>query len=463
MADILLSDKYKDFLKHEADAEALEGQTMAGKTTIGVFKFMLKVAKSSDKLHFIAAKTVGDCEKNIIQADLGIVDIFGDLVSYHGNGDKDNKIPHIKYSVRQNGQTVSKIIYVIGYDNKDKWQKALGSQFGCGFIDEINIANYDFVQESTMRCKYWMSTMNPDDPKLPVYSGYINRFRPLEKYKYDTPNEIRVLLTEPAHENWTYWFFTMDHNAGVSEERKKQVRESVPKGTKLYKNKILGIRGRSEGLVFSAFKRKQNVITEAQARQYKFLRYTTGVDTAYSKKSEDTIAFIFQGLTTCGKLIVLEEKVYNNKDFEGNELAPSDVVDKLVTFLDYCKDKWDFGKSVYVDNADQATIMELNKRKKAKGLIYDFNNSDKRMKVIDRIQLANGWLKDLNYLIVDTCENHIDELEMYQWQADKDEPEDSNDHTINAQQYGAMILRALVGIENQPKQNYTALKAGFGL
>lgn len=33
MANIILSDKYKEFLKHEAEAEALEGQTMAGKTT----------------------------------------------------------------------------------------------------------------------------------------------------------------------------------------------------------------------------------------------------------------------------------------------------------------------------------------------------------------------------------------------------------------------------------------------
>ena len=46
MNNIVLSPKYKYFLKHKAEAEALEGTTAAGKTTVGVVKFMLKVAQS---------------------------------------------------------------------------------------------------------------------------------------------------------------------------------------------------------------------------------------------------------------------------------------------------------------------------------------------------------------------------------------------------------------------------------
>ena len=40
---LLLSDKYKAFLHCNAPAEFLEGTTAAGKTTVGLFKFMLKV------------------------------------------------------------------------------------------------------------------------------------------------------------------------------------------------------------------------------------------------------------------------------------------------------------------------------------------------------------------------------------------------------------------------------------
>ena len=36
--------KYLDFLEHEAAVEFLEGTTAAGKTTVGLVTFMLKVA-----------------------------------------------------------------------------------------------------------------------------------------------------------------------------------------------------------------------------------------------------------------------------------------------------------------------------------------------------------------------------------------------------------------------------------
>lgn len=53
---LLLSDKYKAFLRCDAPVEFLEGTTAAGKTTVRLFKFMLKVAESQKKLHILAAK-----------------------------------------------------------------------------------------------------------------------------------------------------------------------------------------------------------------------------------------------------------------------------------------------------------------------------------------------------------------------------------------------------------------------
>lgn len=50
----LLSDKYKVFLKRDAPVEFLEGATFAGKTTVGVPKFMFRVADSPKKLHVLS-------------------------------------------------------------------------------------------------------------------------------------------------------------------------------------------------------------------------------------------------------------------------------------------------------------------------------------------------------------------------------------------------------------------------
>ena len=224
--DLVLSEKYKAFLKCQTPVEFLEGTTAAGKTTVGIFKFMLKVAQSPKKLHILAADDTGTAEKNIINKDLGILDDFGSLVEYNGSGTKDDKIPHILFHTSSGDKT----IYVLGYGNKKKWKKALGGQYGCLYIDEINTADIDFVREASMRCDYLMATLNPDDPSLDVYKEYINCSRPLPEWEEDTPQEIKDELKEEPKAGWVHWFFSFDDNAGLPEEKKDQIIRNTPKG-----------------------------------------------------------------------------------------------------------------------------------------------------------------------------------------------------------------------------------------
>lgn len=438
-----LSDKYLEFLKHRAPVEALEGTTAAGKTTVGILKFMLMVAESPKKMHVIAAKTTGVAEKNIIQKEYGITDVFGDLVKYNGNGDKDNKIPHIRYTT-PNGD---KIIYILGYDNVDKWKMALGSQFGCVLIDEVNTASIEFVREICTRNDYLMMTLNPDDPNLPIYDEFINCCRPLEKYKKDVPSEILGQLNSEEKPNWTYWFFTFYDNASLDEEAIEKKKTSAPKGTKLYKNKILGLRGRATGLIFSNFERKNNVITKEKAKTYRFIQFSAGLDTAYSESSPDTLAMTFIGITDKGKLVILNEEVYNNKNLE-IPLAPSDIAPRFFNFLERNRKEWGLARDVFVDSADQATITELKKFKRTNPCVYNFINAYKKVTIIDRIHLSLGWINVENkiyYEVLNTCTEHIRELETYSWKEDKYEPEDSNDHTINSSQYAWIPFRTKIG------------------
>ena len=446
-----LSKKYKAFLKHNAQVECLEGTTAAGKTTVGILKFMLQVAKSKKKQHVIAAKTTGVAEKNIIQKEYGILDVFGDLVRYNGNGDKDNKIPHIRY-ITPNGE---KIIYILGYDNVEKWKMALGSQFGCVLIDEANTASIDFIREICTRNDYMMMTLNPDDPNLPVYSEFINCARPLEKYKKDVPSEIIEQLTSESKKGWTYWFFDFYDNASLSEEDIEKKKLSAPKGTKLYKNKILGLRGRATGLIFCNFDRKRNLTTKAaikkqiQDKTIRFVQFTAGLDTSYSSQSNDTIAMTFMGITADNKLFYLSEETYNNKDNKEKPLAPSDTAVKFVEFLEKNRMEWGFARDVFVDSADQATITELKKLKRQKPNLYNFINSYKKVEILDRINFLLSWMgsdeTEVFYYVVNTCKEHIRELESYSWKEDKDEPEDANDHTINSSQYAWIPFRKMIG------------------
>lgn len=425
--------------------------TAAGKTTVGLFKFMLKVAESPKKLHILAAKDTGTAEKNIINKDLGIIDDFGQLVEYHGNGTKDDKIPHLLYHTSKG----DKVIYILGYGDKQKWQKALGGQYGCLYIDEINTADIDFVRESAMRCDYLMATLNPDDPALQIYKEYINCSRPLPEWQSETPREIKDELREEPKPGWVHWFFSFTHNLGLPKEKLDKIIANTPKGTKIWKNKIEGLRGKATGLVFSNFDRKRHVKTKAWLKQQlkdgkiKIKTITAGLDTSYSSESEDTIAMIYQIITEDRRVITVDEKIYSNADLT-IPLAPSDTVRNFVDFLEINRKEWGFARDVFIDSADQATITELNKHKRLHGSAYNFIPAYKKTTIIDRILLQISWLQQDAYLVLDHCVNHISELERYSWKEDKNnEPEDRNDHTINASQYSWLPYKMQIGDKDE--------------
>lgn len=394
---------------------------------------MRMVSASPKKLHVIAAKTTGKAEETIIQQDNGILDLHSDAV-YCGNGDKDFKLPHIKFE--------GKIIYILGYDNRDKWEMALGAQFGCVYIDEINTADIEFVREISTRNDYLLATLNPDDPSLPIYKEFVNRSRPYKKYEKDVPPEIMAELTEEPTPYWRYWFFSFKDNLSLTAEDIERKKAAAPKGTKLYKNKIEGLRGKATGLVFDL--RKRNIITAEQAKQYSFVMFSAALDTAYSQTSPDTISFTFIGITACRKCILLDERVYNNAELT-TPLSPSDIPPEFVRFLELNRKRYGFSRDVYIDSADQATITECQKYKRLTGCIYSFIPAFKKTKIVDRIQLQSGWIARGEFLVVENCTTYINEMNLYSWKEDKYEPEDRNDHCINSCQYAFLPYKDRIG------------------
>lgn len=459
---LLLSPKFKDFLLTETKRDYLEGTTAAGKTTVGIFKFMLMVAKSDIKYHVIAGADIGTVEKNVINAELGLIAQMEGLAEYFPKGQGKISLPHVKYQTA-NGE---KIIYVCGFDNKVRWKKVLGSQSGCVYIDEVNTADMEFLREITHRCKYMMTTSNPDSPDLPVYKEFINHSQPLKRYMRDYPEELLEQLDQPQKTGWIHWYFTFYDNAAMTEADIQEKIESVPVGTKMYKNKILGLRGKATGLVFSIFNERVHCISREQAKGYttkgnalgEWLEYfTSGLDTAYSTTSPDTIAMSFGGITNKGRYILLDEKVYNNSEI-GVPLAPSDTIINYVAFLERNRKEWGLARNVFIDSADQATITEAEKYKRSHPeCLYIFNPAWKKTTIIDRIILQLGWMnfnkeKEIrpSFYIVNTCRTYQKELNTYSWKEDKDqEPEDGNDHMINSVQYSWLPYKEKIGVNNR--------------
>lgn len=237
----------------------------------------------------------------------------------------------------------------------------------------------------------------------------------------------------------------------------------------MYKNKIQGLRGKATGLIFCNFSNKHHVITKETAKKYIkdamavaegrqkewFVVFTSGLDTAYSTKSPDTIAMSYLGITNKGKCIVLDEKVYNNASLTA-PIAPSDTVENYIAFLERNRKEWGgMAKNTFIDNADQATITEFAKyKRKHHECLYHFNDAYKKIEIVDRIILQIGWMsfdesrnKKPDFYIVDTCKNYIRELDNYSWKEDKDEePEDANDHMVNSVQYAWIPYRDKIGV-----------------
>jgi len=455
---LILSPKFKDFILTETKRDYLEGTTAAGKTTVGIFKFMLMVAKSDLTYHVMAGSDLGTLEKNVINTELGLIKQMEGLADYYPKGQGKISLPHIKYQT-SNGE---KIIYCCGFDNKSRWKKVLGSQSGCVYIDEVNTADMEFMREITHRCKYMMTTSNPDSPDLPIYKEFINHSRPIKKYIKDYPQELLNELNETPVAGYVHWYFSFKDNATLTEQDIQDKINAVPVGTKMYKNKILGLRGKAAGLVFSIFDKKIHCITVNDAKQFKkglrnekFIQFTSGLDTAYSSQSADTIAMSFAGITNKGRFVLLDERVYNNANLE-IPIAPSDTVKNYIDFLDRNCSEWGNLKHVFIDSADQATITELKKYKRLHPeCLYVFNNAYKKTTIIDRIKFQLSWMNynidkgiKNKYYIVDTCKAYIRELEVYSWKEDKDEePEDANDHMINSVQYAWLPYKKIIGVE----------------
>lgn len=432
-----LSQKYKEFLQVKCKREFLEGTTAAGKTTVGIFKFMCMVADSDKRFHLIAAEDVGTAEKNVINSENGLLEQFEGIAEYYPKGKDKIRLPHIEYETNKG----TKIIYVCGYGDKKRWKKVLGGQLGCTYLDEVNLADMEFMREVTHRCKYMMTTSNPDDPNLDIYKEFINKSRPIKKYEKDYPMELLKELKEPHVSGWVHWYFTFNDNATLTKEDIQEKIDATPIGTKMYKNKILGLRGKATGLCFNL--KPENIITVEQAKKKKFKILSIGCDTSYSKITHDKVTLEGIGITVDNKCVLLKERTFNNKD-RTIPFAPSDVVKWIVEFMEEFKNEWGFARTCFIDNADQGTIMEAQKAKRKNGLVYNFESAWKKTKIITRVQLEESWLQTGDFLIVNTCTDYINECNVYSFDEDN-QPEDSNDHSINGCQYAWLPHKKKIG------------------
>lgn len=445
---MLFSEKQKAFLTYKTNVECAEGQTYGGKTTIGAIKFILRVKASSKKQHCICGLDTGTIEKNIIKSEMGIETYFGDEIDYRGNGDVNYNLPHI-YVKSNKGL---KVIFLFGYADQSRWKKALGGQFGCAMIDEVNTADMDLVREVAMRCDYLLMTLNPDDPNLPIYREYINHCRPLPNFEKDVPSEMmNQLLSQPAKEGWVHWYFRMDDNPTLTPEKKASIIANVPEGSKTWKAKILGLRGRSEGLVYDEFTDKKIIKLE----QFKWLpmemvsKVICGLD---SGLNNDATALVTTLITTAGRLLVIPSFYYLPKIGSN---ANSQQAINIAKWLDYWLPRFGINITNMVtiigDSAaiTQDLMYEINLKTPFRAMKVEKKDILKDTQRVKSIIGKEDWfyIIDAGYRnplnpneVLGHNDMFIVELNNQIWDLKKNQPMDGNDHCIDAFKYASSYI-----------------------
>ena len=465
-----LSYKFKKFVsmldidKLGIEGEYLEGQTAAGKTTVGLgLKLILLASLSPRKLHLMCGLNKGKLEENIISKENGIKDIaeqYGYKLDYFPDGHGDFGKPHIL--IYGNTPKEDKIIRVAGYEDSSKWKDVLGSQYGIVAVDEANIADMQFLRELSMRKRYWMFTLNPDTPDLDIYKEFINHSRPLKEFKGDYPEELyNQLISKPYVRGYLHWYFTMDDNAALTEEEKERKRNSVPKDSKEYKNKILGIRCKSEGLVFKRFDRNKQVINmplemltpqtfrDMVLKPYEQVGYIfCGLDSGIEK---DATALVTMLVTTMGRVVMLPSMYYDCS--KNNELsnAPSNQAATIERWLDTLLNRVGLlnpaSVKICCDSAavTNATAKEINLRTHYRCLPVEkkdrMNDTLRAIGIIEKedfVTILNcGNIDPTTFEKVGDTDMFIVEIENQVWDKKKGNvPEDGNDHCIDAFKYG---------------------------
>ena len=445
---MLFSEKQKAFLTYKTNVECAEGQTYGGKTTIGAIKFILRVKASSKKQHCICGLDTGTIEKNIIKSEMGIETYFGDEIDYRGNGDVNYNLPHI-YVKSNKGL---KVIFLFGYADQSRWKKALGGQFGCAMIDEVNTADMDLVREVAMRCDYLLMTLNPDDPNLPIYREYINHCRPLPNFEKDVPSEMmNQLLSQPAKDGWVHWYFRMDDNPTLTPEKKASIIANVPEGSKTWKAKILGLRGRSEGLVYDEFTDKKIIKFE----QFKWLpmemvsKVICGLD---SGLNNDATALVTTLITTAGRLLVIPSFYYLPKIGSN---ANSQQALNIAKWLDYWLPRFGINitniVSIIGDSAaiTQDLMYEINLKTPFRAMKVEKKDILKDTQRVKSIIGKEDWfyIIDAGYRnplnpneVLGHNDMFIVELNNQIWDLKKNQPMDGNDHCIDAFKYASSYI-----------------------
>ncbi len=236
------SEKQKKYLQRckTSTYNFAEGAVRSGKTVCNILAFARSLETTPDRLHLATGVTIGAAK--LILGDcngFGLEHLFRGRCRwgrYHEN-------PALFVET----ETGPKTVIFAGGGKADSYKRIRGNSYGLWIATEVNkhhLAEDDtcFLQEAfnrqlaaKRRQVFW--DFNPDYPKHPVYTKYVDKFR-----------------TEGLDVN--YMHFTIFDNPAVGKAQLESILRQYPEGSIWHRRWILGERCAAEGLIFPQFTEK---------------------------------------------------------------------------------------------------------------------------------------------------------------------------------------------------------------
>jgi len=272
----LLVDRIKLIMRDSTYLVAMEGPARSAKTALAIQAFFLAVYDSDEQYHLIAGQSYETITRNLLDAD-----VIGLLKAFNLKLERD-KIGN-SYIAIQTEKKGKKVIRIVPYGDKSKWKSILGATIGVALVDEVNIADKQFILELFARQasvdkpkQIW--TLNGDDPEHYIYQEFINYCTMVG----DIPSSTLAIMqsfqeSKGIKQGFYYLHFKISDNPIMTPEKIERISSIYPVDSFYYKTKVLGERGVQGNMLFLDYMSSQLIIDSSSLKR-DIKRYTIGVD-----------------------------------------------------------------------------------------------------------------------------------------------------------------------------------------
>jgi len=395
--------------------DVLEGTPRSGKTTAAVFRYAYYLTITEDESHLIVAYNQEQAYRLFIESDgFGLRHIFGPLCELRHDENGAHLEIHTPKGIKR--------VYYKGGGKGDSHKAITGLSLGSVVFCEINLLHMSMIQECFRRTfaakmRYHLADLNPPPPNHPVIKE----------------------VFEVQKTRWTHW--TIHDNPIITEERKREIYETLKKNQYLLQRDWYGKRVLPEGVIYSMFDFEKNIKPELQGEPVEMFFVADG---GQSDATSCSCNIVTRKMVD-GRYKYFLNRVahyYHSGKETGQVKAMSIYAREIQAFIQWCIEKYRMRYTeIFVDPACKSLREELHllglHTRPADTNSSDVKGASKGIEV--GIERGQNLITNEQFFLIETDKydqyHFLKEIGMYA-RDEKGKPIDDFNHAMDEFRYG---------------------------